>query len=58
MNRVSDKGQKALNTILNSRNADEIAYAYYRIKEIVTSGSIDDHLTRVGEKYIERASEL
>lgn len=58
MKRISDKCQIAVNTILNLRNADEIAYAYCRIVELVRGGAIDDLLTEVGEKYIERAEEF
>lgn len=58
MKRISDKMQNAINTILIARNADEIAYAYYRISEVVKDDGFNDDLTSVGEKYIERANNL
>lgn len=58
MNNISDKAQIALNTILNLRNADEIAYIYYRITDVIKDDGFNDVLTSVGEKYIELASEL
>jgi len=56
--RISDKTQEAIAAILRSRNPDEVAYAYYRLVEVVTDEDFQDALSDTGDMYLEKAHEV
>lgn len=58
MKRISDKMQMAINTILSARNSDEIAYAYYRLTELVYESDLKDSMSITGQRYLDRATEI
>lgn len=50
--------QAAINTILSATNSDEIAYAYYRLTEFVYESDLKDSVSRSGQRYLDRATEI